>query len=257
MSTMLSICWREVRTYLKTPSFYTIIGLFLTFMSYTWIVLLNHFTSRVARMGFMGGGQQGLNLHREVFVALMGNVNLVLLILVPFLTARLIAEEKKLRTFDLLLTSPVTSVQIVMGKYLGGLMIAWILCGLSILYPLSVMKFTEIQWGILLTAYGGLFLVVAMYVAIGLFASSLTDSILLAGFVAIILSLGLWFVSWGSVTAESPLAIQVFDHLSIVQHFNKMTEGSVQIVSFAFTLSVIALFCFLSERVVESARWRA
>lgn len=257
MRTALSIWGREVKTYLKTPSFYMIIGLFMTFMSFTWIILLNHFTARVARMGFTGGGQQGLNLHREVFVALMGNVNLVLLILVPFLTARLLAEEKKLRTFDLLLTSPITSAQIVIGKYLGALSIAWILCGLSFLYPLSVAKFAEIQWGVLLTAYAGLFLVVAMYVAIGLFASSLTDSILVAGVVAIILSLGLWFVSWGSATAESPLAIQIFDHLSIVQHFNKMTEGSVQIVSFAFTLSVIALFCFLSERVVESERWRA
>lgn len=256
MSAILTIWGRELRTYFKTPSFYVIIGLFLSFMSITWILLLNHFTGRVARMGFMGG-QQGLNLHREVFVGLLGNVNLVLLILVPILTARLLSEEKKLRTFDLLLTSPITSMNIVVGKFLGGLSIAWVLCLLTLAYPLSVMKFTDIQWGVLATSYAGLMLVVAMYVAIGLFASSLTDSILLAGFVAIILSLGLWFVSWGSAIAENPVAIKVFDHVSIVQHFNKMTEGSVQVATFVFTVSVIVLFCFLSERVVESARWRA
>jgi ABC-2 type transport system permease protein len=254
---MLSIWGREVRTYFKTPSFYIIIGLFLTFMSFTWIMLLNSFTAKVAKMAFTQGGEQGLNLHRQVFMTLMENVNFVLLILVPFLTARLLAEEKKLKTFDLLLTSPITSAQIVMGKYLGGLSITWLLCGLTFLYPLSVAKFTEIQWGVLLTAYTGLLLVVAMYVAIGLFASSLTDSNLLSGFVAIILSLGLWYMSWGSATAVSPLAIQIFDHLSVAQHFSKMLEGSIQIISFAFTLSVITLFCFLSERVVESERWRA
>jgi ABC-2 type transport system permease protein len=64
-------------------------------------------------------------------------------------------------------------------------------------------------------------------------------------------------MSWGSATAVSPLAIQIFDHLSVAQHFSKMLEGSIQIISFAFTLSVITLFCFLSERVVESERWRA
>lgn len=257
MRAILTIWGREIRTYLKSPSFYVIIGMFLSFMSMTWILLLNHFTGRVARMGFAGGGQQGLNLHREVFVGLLGNVNLILLILIPIMTARLLAEEKKLRTFDLLLTSPISSTQIVIGKFLGGLSIAWILCLMSLIYPLSVMKFTEIQWGILMTSYLGLLLVVGMYVAIGLFASSLTDSILLAGFIAIIFSLGLWFVSWGSATAEGPLAIKFFDHVSVVQHFEKMTQGSMQIASFAFMLSVILLFCFLSERVVESARWRA
>ena len=162
-----------------------------------------------------------------------------------------------MRTFDLLLTSPITSLEIVIGKYLAALTVGWGLSLLSLVYPLSLIKFTELQWGVMASSYVGLLLIVAMYVAIGVFASSLTQSVLLSGFIAIILSLGIWFVAWTSVILENPTLTAIFEHLSVAQHFGDFLKGSFQLAGVVFCLSVVALFCFLTERVVESARWRA
>lgn len=258
MNKILTIWAKEFRTYFGGPGFFVITGIYLLFLSFTFFMLLKHFTEKSLRMMYMMQGQGGdLNLHREVFVGLIGNINLVLLFLVPFITVRLLAEEKKMRTFDLLLTSPITSVQIVLGKYLAALSVSWILCLLSVVYPLSIIKFTEIEWPLLASAYLGLLLVVAMYVAIGLFASSLTQSMILAGFIGIILSFGLWFVAWITVAFDDSTVTKIMEHLSVVQHFSKFTEGVVQVSGLVFSISVVAIFCFLAERVVESSRWRA
>lgn len=258
MKKTLTIWSKEFRTYFSGPGFYVITGIYMLFLSYTFLLQLKSFTERSIRMMYMAQGQGGgLNLHREVIVGLIGTVNLILLFLVPFLTVRLLAEEKRSRTFDLLLTSPITSLQIVAGKFLGALSVAWLLCLLSLVYPLSIVKFTEIQWGILASSYLGLLFVAAMYVAIGLFASSLTQSNILSGFIAIIMSFGLWFIAWSSQAIEDPTLSAVFDHLSLAQHFAKFSEGSLQVSSIVFSLSVVTVFCFLAERVVESARWRA
>lgn len=258
MKKVLTIWAKEFKAYFSGPGFYVVTGIYLLFLSYTYLLQLKHFTEKSIRMMYMMQGQGGgLNLHQEVFMSLIGTVNLVMLFLIPFITVRLLAEEKKSRTFDLLLTSPITSFEIVIGKFLAALSVAWLLCLISLIYPLSIMKFAEIQWGLLASSYVGLLLIVAMYVAVGIFASSLTQSNILSGFVAIILSFGLWFVAWTTVAIDDPFWTQVFEHLSVAQHFGKFTMGQLQVSGIVFALSIIAIFCFLAERVVESARWRA
>jgi ABC-2 type transport system permease protein len=257
MRNILTITGKEFRGYFNGPTIYIVAGLFSTFLSFTFFMLLRHFSQKSTFFMMQTQGQgEGLNLHNEVMVGLISNINLILLILIPFLTVRLFAEEKKMRTFDLLLTSPITSAQIVIGKYLAGLFAVWLLISLSFIYPVGVSFFAEIQWGPLVSAYIGLFLIAAMYVAIGIFASSLTESVILAGFIAIILSLGLWFIAWSSIVVENPIWTSVLEHLSVSHHFGEFVKGSLQLVGLVFTLSIVAVYCFLTERVVESARWR-
>ncbi len=257
MKNMMTIAGKDFRGYFSGPGFYVIAGLFTAFLSYTYLLQLQHFASRSAMFMYQMRGQgEGLNLHNEVITGHISSLNLILLFVVPFLTMRLFAEEKKMRTFDLLLTSPVTATEIVVGKLLAALGVVTVLLLLSLVYPVSTLYFTPIQWGPLLSAYLGLFFVAAIYVAIGLFASSTTDSVILAGFLSIILSLLLWFIAWGGSMAEDPNWQAVLKHLSMPNHFQDFIRGAIQTSSILFCLSTVVIYAFLTQRVVESARWR-
>lgn len=258
MRNILTIAGKDFRGYFSGPAFYVIGGLFTTFLSFTYFMLLRNFAQRSFQMMQMQmrGMGDGMNLHNEVIVGHISNVNLVLLILIPFITVRLFAEEKKMRTLDLLLTSPVTATEIVVGKFLAAFGAVWMLILVSLVYPISTAFFAPMQWGSMFSAYAGLLLIGAMYVAVGVFSSSLTESVILAGFIAIILSLCLWFVSWGSVVVEDPNWTTILNHISVSNHFGQFVRGSIQLVGLTFCLSVIAIYCFLTQRVVESARWR-
>ncbi|MGE3974590.1 MAG: ABC transporter permease [Bdellovibrionales bacterium] len=252
-----TIAWKDFKSYFSGSKFYFIAMLFCGFLSFGYRILLEQFAkSSVQYMMQTQGQGGGLNLHSQVIVGHISYVHLVLFFFVPFLTVRLFAEEKKMRSFDLLMTSPVTSTQIVVGKFLAGLGVALVLILISLYYPLVSATFADVQWGPLASAYLGLTLLVAAYVAVGVFCSSLTDSVIVAGITSIIFSLMLWFVAWGSAMAETPLAQTVLNHMAVTYHFSNLVKGNVELSGIIFHLSVITLYCFLTQRVVESHRWR-
>lgn len=255
MKAIWTIGWKEFKGFFAAPSFYVVGGLFTAFLSFTYIQLLNQF-SRKSVFYQMRGQAEGLNFHNEVTLGHISTINLILIFLIPILSARLFTEEKKLRTFDLLLTSPVTATQIVVGKFLAALAAVWFLIGISILYPVTATFFADLQWGIFWASYLGLFLLAGIYVSVGLFASSLTDSMILSIFTSAILTLVLWFVAWAGAGVEEPTMTAIINHLSVSNHFGAFVRGSIQVSSLVFSISVMAIYCFLTQRVVESARWR-
>jgi ABC-2 type transport system permease protein len=255
MSGMLTIAWRDFKAYFSGATFYFVTGLFSFFLGVGYYVLLRTFAERSAQYQRQGQSS-GLNLHSEVIVGHISYVHLVLFFFIPFLTVRLFAEEKRVRSFDLLMTSPVTSTQIALGKFLAGLSATLLLVMVSFYFPLVTAPFAQVQWGPLLSAYLGLTLLVTVYVAVGVFCSSLTDSVIIAGITSIIFSLMLWFVAWGSSMAESPFAQAVLNHMAVTHHFANLAKGSIEFSGILFHLSVVALYCFLTQRVVESHRWR-
>jgi ABC-2 type transport system permease protein len=206
---------------------------------------------------FSGGlNQQGNNIHYGLFLRHLSYVNLILIFVVPALTMRLFAEEKKLKTFDLLLTAPVTSWQIVGGKLLAALSAVLFVMLLSFIYPASMRFFAEFSWSTLLLAYLGIFLVAAVYASMNLFASSLTESAIVAYVMAVILNVFIWFIGMGVDVVDSSVARAIFEHISLNQHLSAMVEGTLRTTGLVYFASLIFLFAFLSERVVESARWR-
>ena len=257
MRGVLVIAGKELKAFLKGPSFYIIAGILSTFLSILFFLQLRQFASKSAQYAMATRGQGGgLSLHQEVVISHISIVHIIMLILVPALAARLFSEEMKMRTFDLLLTSPVNSTQIVLGKLIAALSAAWILVLLSMAFPISMSYFGDLQWGNLLASYAGLFLVVGVYVSLSLFASSLTDSFILGFFVSIILSFCMLFVSWGAAFADTPPWNDIVNQASISYHFSNMLRGSMQTSGVLFMFSVIGLFAFLTDRVVESTRWR-
>lgn len=258
MRGMFVIFKKELAGYFLSPLFYFISFLMTILLSVTFSVALNAFNEKStnAMMQF-GIEPQRQNIHFAVFLPHLNIVNLMMIFLVPALCMGLLAEEKKVRTFDLLLTSPVTSVSIVLGKYLATLVTIFGLLAVTMIYPLISRHIAEFEWAPTLIAVLGIFLVSAIYAAMNLFASSLTDSGLIAFVLSIVFNLSIWFMGALNESFNEPVTKKVLEHLSINTHLAGLIEGTVRTSGLVFIFSLIFLFCFLTERVIESSRWRS
>jgi len=253
MRAIFTLAGKDLRNLLTNPLFYVIAGLCSVLWSYSYMRNLLQFAQRSMMM--QPGMESGLNLQREVFLMHISQINLLFVFVVPALTMRLLAEEKRLRTYDLLLTSPISATQIAIGKFLAGWGAVTALTLISFLYPLATRVLAPYPMAPLLSAYLGVLLVSGVYVAVGLFASALTESIMLAVIMGLIFNILLWFISQGSVDQAGVLAT-VLEYMGLGQHFLGFIMGAVKVNSLVFLLSVIGLFVFLTQRVVESSRWR-
>ena len=256
MSSILTIANKEFKGFVKNPTFYIMMTLLTLILSALFTIQLLKFF----QMGSMAMMQPGmaaqLNIHYTVFLNHLQVLNLLLIFIVPAITMRLFSEEKKLRTFDLLLTSPLKSYEIVLGKYLGALMALFVVFLIAFAYPLGTALFAKINWAPLIIAFFGIYLIAAVYAAMNLFCSSLSESILIAYVTAAILNISVWFISQGVEFADSQWARDVLEHISLSFHISGLIEGTIRTNSIIYFLSSICLFIFLNERVVESHRWR-
>jgi ABC-2 type transport system permease protein len=255
MKKPLIIAVKEYKSYFTGPVAYVVTGLFVFLMSWMFFQILSAFAQR-SLMSMMQGGRSGLSLNDYVFGPHFSNVNVVLLIMIPALTMRLFAEERKNRTLDLLMTSPLTATDIVLGKFVAGLFVVWTILATLAVYPLSTSLFGSFDKGPILTSFLGLALLSGVYVAIGVFASSLTESVIIAYFVAFVIELFFWVIGWASASMDGASSQAVFNYLSIVTHFADFAKGMIDTSAVIYYCSLMFFFCFLTHRVVESARWR-
>ncbi len=249
---------KELAGYFLSPLFYFISFVMTGLLSIMFATSLGKFHETVTNaMLQMGAPPQAQNVHYAVFVPHLSLVNLLMIFLIPALCMRLLAEEKKVRTFDLLLTSPITSITIVLGKYLATLVTILGLIAVTMIYPIVTSRMIEFGWGPTVIAALGIFLVSAVYAAMNLFASSLTDNSLIAFVLSIVFNLTIWFVGALNESFDEPTTKKILEHLSINTHLAGFIEGTVRTSGLVFIFSLIFLFCFLTERVIESSRWRA
>lgn len=257
MSGTMVIFKKELKGFYTSPSFYVVAFLVSMVLSWTYPIQLKLFSQLLQNyMMQQNLPPQQLNIHNALFLRHLSYLNLMLIFVVPALTMRLFAEEKKLRTFDLLLTSPITSTQIVIGKYLAALGAVLGLVLLALAYPLATGGLAQFSLAPLLIAFSGIFMVGAAYAAMDMFCSSLTENALVAFGSSIALNLSIWFIGAGAELTDSQAIRQIFEHISVNTHLGSWTEGTIRTSAFVFLFSVVALFCFLAERVVESTRWR-
>jgi ABC-2 type transport system permease protein len=254
MNVVFAIAWRDFKNLFLAPMMQLILAFCAVLMTFFFIRNLFMFAERARAV--MSAAGDGPNIQMEVFAQHISVVHLLMILICPVLTMRLIAEEKKLKTFDLLLTSPITAAQIAIGKYLAGCMSAFTVIFVSFLYPVATASVATFPWAPLFTAYLGLILVIAIYVAVGLFASSLSESIVLSVVLGWIFSLLVFFVGQAGVNNSDPLWSAVFDQISLAEHFYGFILGTIKTKSIVYFMSAIAFFVLLTERVVESARWR-
>ena len=250
------IAGKDLRSMFASPLFYILSGICTLAWSVIFFFTVGEFMQQSLFSRMQGGGDSGLNLHFNVVLNHLRLVNLVMILASAALTMRLFAEEKRNRTFDLLLTAPVTATEITIGKLIAGVLTGWALVAVSLLYPLSLAFFGALDWGPLASSYIGMFLLVAAYISIGMFCSSLTQSGVLAVLMALIFNIMLWFVGAAADSADNPIVKKVFEHMSVGMHYENFLKGGVSVSGLVFFCSMIFLFAFLTQRVVESARWR-
>jgi len=188
---------------------------------------------------------------------LLYNMTIVLLLMVPMITMRLFSEEKKLRTEELLLTSPVSVNAMVLGKYLSSLVFLSILLGLTGIYPWILFHYGSPapEAGSILAGYLGLFLLGASFVSVGLFASSLTENQIVAAVVCFVTLLLFFVIGWPAQSVEASFG-KVLEYLSLIDHFTAFSKGLVESPHVIYFLSFILFALFLTKRSIESMRWR-
>ncbi|HND86231.1 MAG TPA: ABC transporter permease [Pseudobdellovibrionaceae bacterium] len=257
MAATSTIFRKEARIFFTTPGYFMMSFLITLILSWNFPIRLSEFSQRLSAMGFQPGLSDNMfNIHYGVFLAHLSYLNLLLIFISPALTMKLFSEEKKLRSFDLLLTSPVSSLEIVLGKYLAALVAIGGIVLTAMIYPVTSSMFADLNWGPLFVSFAGIFAVAGVYLAINLFCSSLTENVLVAYVMSVVMNIAIWLVASGAEITDSEIGRKVFEHISLSSHLSALVEGTIRTSSIIFLLSVIGLFLFLCERVVESARWR-
>jgi ABC-2 type transport system permease protein len=246
---------KEIGAYFSSPIAYVVISGFLLLVGYFFYSLVWWFNAQALQMAQNPYYAQQININEMVFSPLFHNMSIILILVAPLLTMRLLAEEKKNGTDELLYTSPLSVGQIILGKYFAALVMLAAMLGLTALLSVFAFAFGNPEIAPWLTGYLGLFLMGATFIAIGLFFSSLTDNQIVAAFltfVALLLFLVLnWVASSGSGTWQS-----VLGYLSFSQHFEDMTRGILDTKDIAYYLSFSFFGLFLAHSVLQSRRWR-
>jgi ABC-2 type transport system permease protein len=170
-------------------------------------------------------------------------------------TMRTYAEEKRSGTIELLLTSPLTDFEIIMGKFLGALGLFAVMLAVTMI-PISLLfMFGRPEWKPLATAYLGLLLLGGCFIAVGLFISSLTKNQIVASMVTFAVFLFLWVITWVG-SALGPTAEKLATYLSIIDHLDDFTKGVIDTSHLVYYVSFIAFGLFLTAKSVDSERWR-
>jgi ABC-2 type transport system permease protein len=207
----------------------------------------------LAATGFFFGTSSSTVYETSINGFLQAGVILILLF-APLLTMRLLAEERKLGTMELLLTAPVRDSEVILGKFLGSVVIMTVMLALTLYYPLLLVIFGDPDIGPIVTGYVGLLLVGYTGLAIGIFASSLTSNQIVAAVVAIGILLALYFV--GYAASVLPAAIgDVVSYFSLSHYFPDFMRGIIDTRGIVYYLSITALFLFLAIRSLENSRW--
>jgi len=256
MSNILAIAQRELKSYFASPIAYVVIGLFVALYGYFYIVMLDYFMRMSLQMNQFGmGGPQSANVNEMLIRPLMQNVLILFLFMLPGITARTFAEEKKSGTIELLLTSPLTDMQIVLGKFIGAMglfaaMLAVTLVDIGILF-----LYGNPEWKPIATAYLGLFLFGGCFISIGIFVSSLTKNQIIAGIATFAVFLFLWVINWiGSFSGPTVSALT--SYLSVVEHADDFWKGVIDTTHVIYYTSFITLGLFLTAKSVDTERWR-
>jgi len=250
---------KEWRHYFGSPIAYVAICIWTLLFGGFYLLVMNRFIVYSLRAGMseMGGGPKpGLN--DWVISGVLHNMAVVTLFITPMLTMRLFAEEKRQGTMELLETSPITSWQIIAGKFLGalalfGLMIAVSLVNFVLLWHYAT---TPPEWKPVATGVLALLLVGACFIALGLFVSTLTRNQIVAGTLTFGLLLGIWILGWMDDPSAGPVA-KALAYLGLLTHLEDLMKGVIDLKDLVFYLSFMVFSLFLAHQSVESQRWRA
>jgi ABC-2 type transport system permease protein len=255
MSSFWPIFKKELRSYFVSPIAYVVMVMFLViagYFFYSSFVIFNFIGFQAMSNPMMA---RNLNITEGVLRPLYGNLGVVLLFVLPLLTMRLFAEEKKQGTIELLLTYPLRDLAVVLAKFAACLTVYTLMLALTALYPVLLMIYAQPEIGPILAGYVGLFLLGAAFIALGTLASSLTENQIVAAAISFGVLLIFWVIGWSSQFASGDVG-RLISHLSLLDHFDSFPKGVIDTKDVVFFVSFMVLCLFLTLRSLESHRWR-
>ncbi len=248
---------RELGTYFSSYIAYVVISMFLLVTGYFFYNLLASFSiiSFQAQSNPMLARQHNLlNINETVVRPLLGNISIVMLLMTPLLTMRLLAEERKSGTLELLRSYPVGDIDIVLGKYLACLTVFAAMIIPTLVYPALLMMLGDPEVMPILTGYLGLFLLGGTFLSLGLFTSSMTENQIIAASVSFGMLFCFWLMSYSVQFASAGLG-KLIAYIAINEHLESMAKGVLDTADIVYYLGLIGLFLFLSLRSMESKQW--
>jgi ABC-2 type transport system permease protein len=254
MRNIIAIADKELRSYFASPIAYIIIGLFSLLFGWFFYMYLMLFVQQSEQMMQMGGGGAA-NINQSMIRGVLLNSAVIILFVMPMITMRTYSEEKRSGTIELLLTSPITDLQIILGKFFGALGLYVAMLFVTMLYMGILFYFGNPEWRPIATGYLGLLLMGSCFISAGLLISSVTKNQIVAGVITFAVFLMLWVINWIG-ESSGPTTRALVSYLSITEHFDDFARGILDTKHIIYYLSFITFGLFLTAKSVDSERWR-
>lgn len=259
MRNLVAIYQREVKSYFSSPIAYVVIGLFLILAGIFFYLIVSNFVQMCMRVDMMAQqyrmAPQKMNVNMMAIRPIMHNLSLFALFFLPLVTMKLYSDEKRTGTIELLMTSPITNLQTILGKFAAAGTLFLIMLSGTFVYILFIALYGNPEFGPIFTGYLGLFLLGLCYVSFGVFFSTLTDNQIIAAVSTFVFILVFWAIGWlaGMV---SPSVGQALSGFSLIEHFDDFAKGVLDTKHIIYYISFIFMGLFLSFVSIESTRWR-
>jgi len=260
MRNFLAVYTRELKSYFVSPIFYIVATVFMLTVGNTFKDSFFGFATATMRqlrdLANYGGRVHLMNIN-SVMQNMMTFMNFIFVLLVPLLTMRLYAEEKKNGTMELLMTSPITTTQVLLGKFFSSLTIYFFLMIMTMAFNIIMVIYSQgkLDWGQVFSGYLGTLLLGATLISIGMFFSSLTENQIVAAALTITFVMGMWLLIYSANILKPPLSDFV-RYLSLTEHLDSFSMGFLGVKHVVYYLSMTVFWLFVTGMIVESARWR-
>jgi ABC-2 type transport system permease protein len=255
LTNILIICRKELKSYFSSPIAYLLMAIFAVIFGFFFYSATAFFVMRGMESQMMGRSMP-MDVNEWVIRPLLSNASVIGLFLIPMITMRLYAEEKRSGTMELLLTSPIRDIEIIIGKFIASVIMYACIIGVSALDLAALFAYGKPDWKPILVGYLGLLLQGSALIAIGTFISTTTKNQIIAGGATFAVCLMLWVLDWVS-SYEQAVWAKAISYLSVVQHFEPFSKGVIDTKDLVFFISLTFFGLFLTARSMESLRWRA
>lgn len=255
MNNIFTICKKELKSYFASPIAYLLMAMYAVLFGFFFWNAVGYFVN-VSLQSTMMGRSFPMDVNEMIVRPLLMNTSVIGLFLIPLISMRLFAEEKRSGTIELLFTSPLRDLEIIIGKWLAALILYACLLGLSMLDLAFLFAYGKPDWRPMLVGYLGLLFQAGGLLAVGAFISTTTKNQIIAGGVTFGACLLLWVFEWVA-GYETTAWATVMGYMSVVRHYEPFSKGVIDSKDAVYFASLIFLGLFLTARSLESLRWRA
>ncbi|OGX09988.1 MAG: hypothetical protein A3K11_15370 [Nitrospirae bacterium RIFCSPLOWO2_12_FULL_63_8] len=256
MTPAQAIVAKELRSAFTSPIIYVVGAVFLVIFGVLSYIAVVNAGSQAIRLMQIQGMAAKINLNDLVFRPTFYSTAIILLLVLPVLTMRVFAEERKMKTFELLMTSPVSINHIVAGKFVAVFLIYLGMLVLTGVVPVVLAMFNSFDWAPVFTGYLGLLLMGALFLAVGVFASAVTENQIVAEFLSFGILLSVWLMGAMGAILGDTTAGNAISYFAFIEHYDRLVRGLVHTKDLVYFACGVLFMLFLTHRVVESQRWK-